>query len=448
MTTTPGQAGVKPGRLPILQRPTETATSGGRVLQVTESLCPVCLRMLNATLEVVQNDVWMRKQCPEHGPFAGLYWRDAAFFEKAQRRIHTHNVCENAACARGEVCHDHWDRTTTIMVNVTERCNYDCPICFSESGAGREDMTLEALDQLLPPARAGQMPNVVFVGGEPTVHNDLPAMIRLVSQRGYIPRLVTNGSRLLKKGYLDKLYASGLRWVVLQFDGFSDEIHQKLRRRNLLDMKPRVIAAVNAAGMRLQLATMVECTTNLDQVGPIVRYALDSGDVFWCSTYPHSSINKNQTDDHQTHVIDVMRSLSDDLGGQVTPDDFLESMDVFRRLAAVRRDRHLNQKLSIYPIVLFREGDRVVPINRLMGVRGIWKHRATAWSILTHLRAYLNFETHSLPRGTLFFTIEKFHNDDTIDLREASQCHMSYVTPRGLVPFDIYNTYYRKTHAL
>jgi uncharacterized radical SAM superfamily Fe-S cluster-containing enzyme len=405
--------------------------------------------MLPGTLEAIDGDVWMRKTCPEHGEHAVLYWRDVDFFRAAVRRIHTHTICEAPCCARGEKCDDHWDRTTTIMVNVTERCNYDCPICFSESGAGREDMTLEALGALLPTPEGRHVPNIVFVGGEPTIHPELPAMIRLVVERGYIPRLVTNGSRLLKAGYLQLLYEAGLRWIVLQFDGFSDVVHQKLRKRNLVDMKPRVIRAVNEAGIRLQFATMVKRDTNLDQVGPIVRYALNSREVFWVSTYPHSSVNKNESNEHQTHVIDVMRALADDLQGQVTPDDFLESMDLFRALARfLPRNEHLTQKLSIYPIVLFREGDTIVPLNRIMKPRGIIRHRTTAWSIITHLKAYLNFETQTMPAGTLFFTIEKFHNDDSIDLREASQCHMGYLTPRGLVPFDIYNTYYRKTHPL
>src|SRR4051812_43526821 len=153
----------------------------------------------------------MRKTCPEHGEHAALYWRDAAFYQEAARRVHTHTICPEPRCARGERCDDHWDRTTTIMINVTERCNYDCPICFSESGAGREDMTVEALGGMLPKPVGRHVPNVVFVGGEPTIHKDLEAMIRLAVGRGYIPRLVTNGSRLLKPGYLASLYAAGLR---------------------------------------------------------------------------------------------------------------------------------------------------------------------------------------------------------------------------------------------
>ncbi len=436
--------------MPTAPLTTPQAAATGEVLKHTSSLCPQCLGMLPATLEVFEGDVWMRKTCPEHGEFFTHYWRDAVFFREADRRIHTHTICHEPVCAKGEICHDHWDRSTTLMINVTERCNYDCPVCFSETNLPhREDMTLERLKTLLPKPKPGHTPNLVFVGGEPTVHAGLPEMLRYCTELGYLSRLVTNGSRLLKPGYLQTLHGAGLRWVVLQFDGFSEEVHQKLRKRNdLMPMKEAIFKAVNGAGMRLQLATMVKKDVNLREVAKIVRFGLKSNDTFWCSTYPHSSIHKNQTPQHSTHVIDVMEALEDDLDGQVTRWDFLESMDLFRRLAVLRRDEHLTQKLSIYPIVLFQQGDRIVPVNRLATLGGAVKHRALAWEILKNLKAFLNFETSTLPRGCLFFTIEKFHNDDSIDLEEASQCHMAYLTERGLVPFDIFNTYYRRRFGL
>lgn len=426
--------------------PGQRPQSALEVLQRTTSLCPECLKMLPADLVSYQGDVWMRKFCPDHGEIFSLYWRDAKFFNEAQKRIHTHTVCQQPICARGEVCHEHWDRTTTIMVNVTERCNYDCPICFSESNNPiREDMSLNMLKELLPLPKGKHRPNVVFVGGEPTMSKELPDMIAYCTSIGYVTRLVTNGSRLTTPGYAKNLYEAGLRWVVLQFDGFKDEIHQALRRRNLLEVKPKMIAAIHEAGMRCQLATMVKKDTNLGEISGIIRYGLSQKEIFWCSTYPHSSVHKNQTEIHQTHVIDVMEALEQDLGGQVTRQDFLDCMDLFRKAAALKRDEHLTQKLSIYPIVLFREGEKIVPLNRLASLKGALRHRGSVMTILQHFDAFMNFETKTPPQNSLFFTIEKFHNDDSIDLEEASQCHMGYLTSKGLVPFDIYNTYFRRT---
>lgn len=417
------------------------------VLKSTTSLCPVCLKLLPATLEEHEGDVWMRKTCPDHGEVFQLYWKDASFFKEASKHAKSGFCCEQPICAKGEVCQDHWPRTTNILVNVTERCNYDCPICFSESGKPREDMTVEGLKQFLP-TPTGKKPNLVFIGGEPTVHKDLPAMIRYATDQGYICRLATNGSRLTKGDYLQKLHEAGLRWIFLQFDGFSEEVHRALRGRELVAMKEEVIAACHKAGMRVQFGTMLKRDVNLDQIGSIIRFALDSPDIFWVSTYPHSTVNKNQTVDHQTHVIDVMEALESQFPGELGREDFLESMALFNRLNRIIRSEYLTQKVSIYPMVLFKEKGKVIPINRLWGLSGAFRHRRTVLDVLTHLKAFLNFETNQPPKNTVFFTIQKFHNDDTIDLQEASQSHQTYLTAKGLVPFDIHNSYYRRTAPL
>ena len=423
---------------------TPAATEQAAVIRRTTSLCPVCFGLLPATLEEHHGDVWMRKQCAQHGESFQLYWKDAAFFREALKRHSARHCCPEPVCATGGECFDHWPRTTNILVNVTERCNYDCPICFSESGQQRDDVTLEKLKEILPVTQPGRKPNLVFIGGEPTLAKDLPQMIRYATDNGYICRLATNGSRLTSPGYLATLHQAGLRWIFLQFDGFDETVHQQLRRRNLNAMKEDVLAACGRAGMRVQFGMMLKGGVNLSQVGPVIRYALKSEQVFWLSTYPHSTVNKNQSGEHQTHVVDVMAALEEQLPGEISRQDFLETMDLFNRLNRVIRSEYLAQKTSIYPMVLFAEKGRVVPINRLWGLGRSFEHHRTVLNLLRHLKAFMNLETTQPPPGTLFFTIQKFHNDDTIGLQEASASHQTYLTARGLVPFDIHNTYYRR----
>ena len=40
----------------------------------TESVCPVCLRVLQAEKRAEPDGVYMDKTCPEHGPFSSLIW--------------------------------------------------------------------------------------------------------------------------------------------------------------------------------------------------------------------------------------------------------------------------------------------------------------------------------------------------------------------------------------
>ena len=46
------------------------------MLKRAQSLCPVCLRRLDARYERAGEAVLLRKTCPEHGDFAAPVWRE------------------------------------------------------------------------------------------------------------------------------------------------------------------------------------------------------------------------------------------------------------------------------------------------------------------------------------------------------------------------------------
>ena len=50
------------------------------VLTKTESLCPVCLSRIPAKRVVEGGDVYLEKNCPAHGNFKALIWRDAELY--------------------------------------------------------------------------------------------------------------------------------------------------------------------------------------------------------------------------------------------------------------------------------------------------------------------------------------------------------------------------------
>ena len=43
----------------------------------TESLCPVCLKRIAATRQPRGDDVFLVKECAEHGLFSTIIWRGA-----------------------------------------------------------------------------------------------------------------------------------------------------------------------------------------------------------------------------------------------------------------------------------------------------------------------------------------------------------------------------------
>ena len=115
------------------------------------------------------------------------------------------------------------------MVEITNRCNLSCPVCFSNANHLDQDISLDKvrtyLEQLL---ELTDTPIPIQIsGGEPTVHRDLPKIIAAAKGLGYRNiELVTNGIKISKDPeMLRKLKAEGLTAVYLQFDGLKKETY-------------------------------------------------------------------------------------------------------------------------------------------------------------------------------------------------------------------------------
>lgn len=76
-------------------------------------------------------------------------------------------------------------------------CNFRCPFCHNSDllgGTGPGGLTQEELLAFLK-KRQGLLDAVCITGGEPTLQNDLPELIRAIKDLGYLVKLDTNGTR-------------------------------------------------------------------------------------------------------------------------------------------------------------------------------------------------------------------------------------------------------------
>ena len=251
----------------------------------TESVCPVCLRLLTAEICPERDGVYMEKTCPEHGGFRALLWEGDL---RSYLRWSTENRAVEAPkdpkpCGRGcpydcGLCEQHRTRGCCVLLELTRRCNLRCPVCFASAGEeGGDDLSLEQIgaqyDYLM--AHGGPF-NIQLSGGEPTVRDDLPEILRLGREKGFsFLQLNTNGLRLAAQpDYARQLKQAGLSTVFLQFDGLSDRVYETLRGRALLAEKERAIDNCTKAGLGIVLVPVIAAGVNEDQVGPILRYAL------------------------------------------------------------------------------------------------------------------------------------------------------------------------------
>ena len=70
------------------------------------------------------------------------------------------------------------------------------------------------------------IPHIVFTGGEPTLREDLPELIKHAEENGQITGINTNGRRLQDQGYLQKLIDAGLDHVQITFESHLADVHR------------------------------------------------------------------------------------------------------------------------------------------------------------------------------------------------------------------------------
>ena len=222
-----------------------------RVIKETESLCPECLRVIPARIYEDRGRVHISKACPEHGAYTDLYWSSYEQYERAARYEHLGTGLDNprTESKRGcphdcGICTEHKSSTVLAIVDVTNRCNLRCPICFAHAGAAGYlyEPTRKQIRGILENLVSNtpiRPPALQLSGGEPTVREDLPEIIEMARETGiYHIEINSNGIRMAESvDYCRELKEAGADTVYLQFDGVTPEPYVVARGHNLLPIK-------------------------------------------------------------------------------------------------------------------------------------------------------------------------------------------------------------------
>lgn len=228
------------------------------MIRETTSVCPVCFHRIAASVIERQGAVFLCKECPEHGKFELLLSRHPDYYKDLDSFYFS--VMDRALPQRD------------YMINLTNRCNLQCPICLADANTrGLSDLPLEVLRDFL---RGKKRVKIDLMGAEPTLREDLPDMIRMIRCSGNIPALHTNGLRLEDADYLKRLCAAGMSEVHLQFDGFDDEAYLTLRGKPLLQSKQRILDNLRLFKVPTDLVATIARGVNEGQVLPILDFGV------------------------------------------------------------------------------------------------------------------------------------------------------------------------------
>jgi MoaA/NifB/PqqE/SkfB family radical SAM enzyme len=142
-------------------------------------------------------------------------------------------------------------------IQVVRHCNHFCGFCSNP--ATPWEHTFETMKELVDDLVGRGYFGVVMTGGEPTLHSDLPHIVRYASERGLHVRMITNGWRLGDRDFARALAEAGLSLVHVSIYSVRPEVEQALRGiGGTVERAFSAIEAAHAAGIEVN----VNCVIN------------------------------------------------------------------------------------------------------------------------------------------------------------------------------------------
>jgi uncharacterized radical SAM superfamily Fe-S cluster-containing enzyme len=499
----------------IESRPIETNYSGKPINNITkglpkhvESLCPDpdCGKVITARMFEQDGKVYMEKTCPEHGYCKDLYWSDVELYLKAEKwefgdgkgLMNPNTRCESCPSDCG-ICDNHLSHTALGNIDLTNRCNLNCPICFANSNSTGKvyEPSKEEVMNMLELYRAekpvyGRM--VQFSGGEPTLHPDFFEIIEGARGLGFSHiQVASNGLKFTDQEFTDRAAEAGLHTIYLQFDGVEDEVYVKTRGRPLVEIKEKAIEAVRKAGMKIVYVPTIAGGINNHQVGPILEHALANIDVLSGISYqPVSLVGRISTEERERlryTLPDLARDIEEQTGickkeewyplSFVTP--ISKIISALRGAETVHISCHPHCSLGTYLFIEHGTG-RPIPITQFVDVEGMFieldklaaRTKTSRFKRFAQMNAFYKiqkfFNKDKAPKGMDFTkflqTLDGFFDKDAgrgekdgtytnktllvagmhfmdnynYELERVRRCVIHYATPANrIVPFCAYN---------
>ncbi len=477
--------------------------------KTTRSLCPECTTVIDAVIREDNGKVVMEKRCAEHGEFRDIVYSDAKLYLKMEEWVFGDNRgLKNPAVLDAKNCPDdcglcsmHTSHTGLANLDLTNRCNLTCPVCFANANVAGYvyEPDLEHIRTMLTALRGEQpVPGrvVQFSGGEPTIHPRWLDALRLAKEMGFSHiQAASNGIKFADLEFARQSKEAGLQTIYLQFDGVCDDVYKRTRGQSLYETKLQAIDNIRQAGMKIIFVPTIVKGLNDHQVGDILRLAIENIDVVSGISYQPVAftgrINRRELEAKRFTLADLAHSVADQTGiCDVYADWFpLSCVTPFSKLISALKGEE-NVTLSCHPhcsmgtyLFVDDQTKTAIPVTRFIDIPALLqdmdeisrKTKKSVFKVFTGVSAWnslrKHFKAEFAPPGLTFnkflqtlqgFTDKKFGREGmdgtftyrtlmvagmhfmdsyNYDVERVKRCVIHYAAPNGLLyPFCAYNS--------
>ncbi|GAC1427718.1 MAG: radical SAM protein [Ktedonobacteraceae bacterium] len=441
------------------------------IMKQTRSICSICGEIVPAAYEVrEQEQVFFTRTCPTHGVVDTDLGYHADFYRKSfqveKLMIARYGDGGNTDISQGLSPFPLRKPAGLAIIEVTERCNLTCPMCYAYSSPSERDYSLEEielrLDQLI--AVEGKGISLQISGGEPSVRKDLDQIAAMVKRKGFGQlEMVSNGIRLAREPeFAQKLVDWGFTSVYLQFDSTRPEDIVKLRNEDLWDVRVKAIAALERAHLPSTLAVSLYDGLNTDQIQQVIHFAWQHPDTVCAIAFQAATPfgrfevdNQDGTEEEQKplrklRMPEILKLIEEQAG--VSQDLFFpvgEGSPLCNTFSLLKHTKDGYKPIA--PNFTLKEFMEVVGPRPNMTLRMLTRGRAAILpQLVTNIGGSLKLMKTLWPhigtdpsfwtsRKTLTLFVKPFMDESDIDMSRIERCCFHNASPRGVMSFCALN---------
>ncbi len=426
----------------------------------------------------------MRKRCKDHGWFEALLSTDFETYRSWERfnkpgtmPLEFQTKVKEGCPTDCGLCPAHQQHTCLGILEITNACNFECPVCFASSVNGPKQKHLDLttvksmVDTLIK--SEGIVDLIQISGGEPTLHPKIINILEYIKNTGKIKRIMlnTNGRKFSKNlEFCKKLQVAGLKHVYLQFDGFSQESLKKIRgNSDLIPEKVKAIENLTQVGVKVTLAMTIIKDVNDHEIGKVINFMHETPGVLGLALQPVFAEGRlmpfYDPMDHLT-MPDILERIEDQTNHLYLKDDFFPIPCPYPHCSGATfsyRDPETKELTTLKRLVEIEDyldyfKDTIVPdpestikdalekvfsFSTSPGSKKLVEGYCQACGIDLNIEAIVD-SLRKYADHVRMITIKPFMSVWDVDIKRLMKCCVHEVLPDGkIMPFCSYNILYR-----
>ncbi len=472
------------------------------VLERTKTVCPECKLIIDGTIYKDEENVMIRKNCPEHGWTVEKYWEDYDMYMKMRNYNYFGRGFDNPNYVnKGEncpfdcgICERHKSHTGLANVVITNRCHLSCWYCFfyAKEGEPIYEPTRDELFKIFKELKA-QKPipanALQITGGEPLMRSDITEIISLAKQAGFDQiQLNTTGIILGENPELAfKIRHAGVSTLYMSFDGVSKRANPKNHWE-----APKTLDACRKAGIGIVVVPTLIRTVNDGEMSNIINFALNNNDVIKAVNFqPVSLVGRMPSRMREKQRITIpgaIKLIEEQTGGVITKEDwfsvpyvgginkFIEALT-----GQYKYDLSIHFACGAGSYIFQEPNGKIVPLTRFVDAPGLLEHlqnavnemsgksmlhrRLIAMKAVSQMNRFIDKEKQpnsinfskllmsvifkhdfatmgAFQLKSMFLGMMHFQDEYTYDIKRVEKCDIHYSMPDGRVlPFCTFNVF-------